>query len=138
MIEYVNKISLADYTGLRHSVGWSAVEDAQAKIGIDNSFFLVVAMAQGRAVGMTRVVSDGGYFMLIVDVVVHPDYQGKGIGYEMMAQVMAHIHAYLQPGQSAMVNLMAAKGKEPFYEKFGFIERPNDKLGAGMVQTIKA
>lgn len=36
-----------------------------------------------------------------------------------------------------MVNLMAAKGKEPFYKKFGFIERPNDKHGAGMIQYLK-
>ncbi len=26
----------------------------------------------------------------------------------------------------------AATGKEPFYEKYGFTRRPNDRLGAGM------
>jgi hypothetical protein len=31
-----------------------------------------------------------------------------------------------------MVNLMAAQGKEGFYKKFGFAERPNDGHGAGM------
>jgi hypothetical protein len=33
-----------------------------------------------------------------------------------------------------MINLMAARGKEGFYKKFGFIERPNDEKGAGMSQ----
>ena len=32
--------------------------------------------------------------------------------------------------------LLAAKGKEPFYEKLGFVERPNDRLGAGMDQLF--
>ena len=29
--------------------------------------------------------------------------------------------------------LGAAKGKEGFYEKFGFVTRPNDDVGAGMI-----
>jgi hypothetical protein len=33
---------------------------------------------------------------------------------------------------------MAAKGKEPFYEKFGFLLRPNEKTGAGMDQWFFA
>ncbi len=137
MIDYVNTISVEDYNGLRCSVGWSSVEEKQAQTGIDHSFFLIAAVADGRPVGMARVVSDGGYFMLIVDVIVHPDFQCMGIGHAMMAQVMDRIHAHLEPGQQAMINLMAAKGKEPFYKKFGFIERPNDKHGAGMIQYLK-
>ncbi|WP_253287331.1 hypothetical protein [Clostridium bornimense] len=34
------------------------------------------------------------------------------------------------------IGLMAAKGKEEFYKKFGFIERPNDHQGPGMIQII--
>jgi len=29
---------------------------------------------------------------------------------------------------------MAAAGKEPFYEKYGFTRRPTERLGAGMTQ----
>ena len=32
--------------------------------------------------------------------------------------------------------LMASKGKEAFYERYGFISRPNEKQGAGMQQRI--
>jgi len=38
--------------------------------------------------------------------------------------------------ERAIIGLMAAKGKERFYKKYGFIERPNDNLGAGMIKTI--
>ncbi len=137
MIEYVSHISVEDYNSLRGGAGWGAVEETQARTGIDNSFFLVAAVADGQTVGMARVVSDGGYYMLIVDVIVRPDYQGQGIGQAMVAQALEHIRAYLRPGQKAMVNLMAAKGKEPFYEKFGFLERPNDRLGAGMMLYVQ-
>lgn len=136
MIDYVNQISVADYNALRQSVGWNIVEDTQAKIGIGNSFFLVSALADGQTVGMTRVISDGGYYMLVADVIVHPDFQGQGIGRAMMTQAMARIYAHLGPGQKVIVNLLAAKNKEPFYEHFGFIKRPNDQYGAGMVQYL--
>jgi len=136
MCQYVHTISVADYNHLRHSVGWDAVEETQAQIGISHSFFLVAAVDNGCTVGLTRVVSDGGYFMLIADVIVLPNYQGKGIGRAMIEQAMARIRAHIKPGQSAMINLMAAKGKESFYKQFGFIERPNDRSGAGMAQYI--
>ena len=32
--------------------------------------FVVTAMEDGYAVGMTRIVSDGGYFALVVDAIV--------------------------------------------------------------------
>lgn len=33
--------------------------------------------------------------------------------------------------------LMAVKGKEEFYKKFGFVERPNENFGCGMHQWIE-
>jgi len=44
---------------------------------------------------------------------------------------------YIKKAQCVFVNLMSAKGREHFYEKFGFEIRPNDNLGAGMSQWIK-
>lgn len=37
-----------------------------------------------------------------------------------------------EPGDKIMFILGAAKGKEDFYEKFGFKQRPNDFSGSGM------
>ena len=33
---------------------------------------------------------------------------------------------------------MAAKGKEEFYKKFGFIDRPNENFGCGMHKWLEA
>jgi hypothetical protein len=32
---------------------------------------------------------------------------------------------------------MAAQGKERFYQEFGFVGRPNETMGAGMVQYMR-
>ena len=41
------------------------------------------------------------------------------------------------PGTRIMLDLMCARGRENFYKKEGFISRPNDKLGPGMIMYIK-
>lgn len=135
-IEYVNSISCTDYNHLRKSVGWNEIAVRQAQIGINNSAYIVSAIYKGKTVGMARVVSDGGYVVILVDVIVLPEFQGKGIGKTMLNRVMEYIRSSLAEGEGVFVNLMAAKGKEAFYRQFGFIERPTDQLGAGMTQWI--
>lgn len=137
MINYTNKISVEDYSFLRKSVGWSEIEKSQAGIGISNSAFVIAAASGGKTVGMARVVSDGGYVALICDVIVMPDFQGKGIGKTMMRKVMDYIAGSIKEGQSVMVNLMAVKGRETFYNQFGFIDRPNNESGCGMTMWVK-
>ena len=81
---------------------------------------------------------DHGYVVYIADVIVRPDFQGKGIGRELMNYAMNYIKSKLKPGWRIMVNLQAAKDKEGFYKKFGFIERPNEDFGPGMHQWISS
>ncbi len=133
---YADTISAEDYNHLRKSVGWAELEGKQAQIGINNSAFLVAAIVDDETVGVTRVVSDGGYISIIVDVIVLPSFQGKGIGKTMMQKAMDYIKSSMSEGQFVFVNLMAAKGKESFYSRFGFEIRPNEKVGAGMTQYI--
>ncbi len=50
---------------------------------------------------------------------------------------MSKIRGSLKPGYKIMISLLAAKGKEEFYKKFNFIDRPNDAFGCGMHQWIE-
>lgn len=135
-ITYKNAMTAEQFNNLRVSVAWSPVEPALAQKGLEHTAFLTVACDNEKPVGMARVITDYGYQVLIADVIVHPDYQGKGIGTDMMKQVMAYINDSVAPGQGKAVTLNAAKGKESFYKRFGFFERPTDKFGAGMTQWI--
>lgn len=135
-IEYVNTLSFTEYNHLRKSVGWNEIADKQAQTGINNSAYIVSAICKDKTVGMARVVGDCGYIAVIVDVIVLPEFQGKGIGKTMMNMVMEHIKSNITEGEGVFVNLMSAKGRESFYKQYGFIERPNDKLGSGMTQWI--
>ena len=136
-ITYSDKISLSDYNKLRKSTKWIEIEKKQAHTGLKNSAFMIVAKDRNKTVGMARVITDGGYFALIVDVIVLPKYQKNGIGQYMMQAVMDYLYSCIGEGQSMYINLMAEKNKEGFYEKFGFNKRPDKLNGAGMTQYIE-
>lgn len=133
MIEYSKDITFEEYNELRRLVGWGTISERQFNTSIPNSRFITVGKCNGRTISMARAVGDGGYHLLIVDVIVHPDFQGRGIGKEMLSQLMNFVkNGYVKKGETTMVSLLSAKGKEPFYEKLGFMKRPNDERGAGM------
>ena len=136
MITYTNEITHADYAMLRASAGWRALSPAQVEAAISGSAFLVAAKDGPRAVGMTRLMSDGGYFAVVLDVVVLPEYQGRGIGREMMARAAAHLQAGLRPGEQSYTLLTSAPGREGFYEKMGFHQVPTEGEGAGLVMRL--
>nr|WP_319489703.1 GNAT family N-acetyltransferase [uncultured Caproiciproducens sp.] len=136
-IAYQHELTAEDYNALRKAVEWDEIESDQAQEGLRNSAYMIAAADEGKMVGMARAISDGGYVVLISDVIVHPDYQGQGIAKTMIEDIMTYFTDRLKSGQAILFNLMAAKGRESFYKQFGFSERPNDSVGAGMTQWIK-
>ena len=103
---------------------------------MSNSAFLCCIRKDGKPAGFGRLIWDRGYIVVVSDIIVRPEYQGLGLGRLIMETLMDEIQSYLKPGYKIMVNLMANKGKEGFYRKFGFIERPNDTVGCGMHQWL--
>ena len=136
-ITYTNQISLVDYQALRQAVGWPKIEEKMAEIGLQNSQYIISAIHDGKTIGMARVVGDGGYYMTVVDVIVLPEYQGKGIGKTMMQKVIEYAQSCVSGEQIANVALFSAKGREPFYEQRGFVARPDDNFGAGMMMYVR-
>jgi len=136
-ITYTNQITLIDYQALRHAVGWPKIEEKITEVGLQNSQYIISAVHDDKTIGMARVIGDGGYYMTVVDVIVLPEYQGKGIGKAMMQKVMEYAKSCVSGEQVANISLFCAKGREAFYEQFGFWARPNDTFGPGMMMNVK-
>jgi len=121
---------------LRASAGWVTIHPELAKVGLKGSALLIAAKDGDITVGTARLVWDGGYAALIKDVLVLPEYQGKGIGTAMMTQILDYLKSKLEHGYGIQIDLMSVKGKESFYENFGFSIRPRENRGAGMDMWI--
>ncbi len=124
-----------EYNWLREQVGWRTHPEEAIRKALPNSLYGVCAYQAGQLVGMARVIGDGGLVYYIQDVIVVPACQRQGIGAQMMDRVMNYIRAHAS--QNMTVGLMSAKGKEAFYEKYGFTVRPTERLGAGMTMFWK-
>jgi ribosomal protein S18 acetylase RimI-like enzyme len=126
--------TVEEYNHLRKLAGWPVIETAQATLGLSRSLFgaCVLDDRSTSIAGMGRIVGDNAIYLHIQDVVVHPEYQRMGIGKMIMKELMAYIDTV--GGANTNIGLMCSKGREDFYKTFGFIERPNEKFGAGMIK----
>ncbi len=137
MLEYIDKApTLEEYKEMRRRVNFMTLSDRIAANALNNAFHITVVRDDGKAVGMIRVLSDGSYANFITDVIVIPEYQHRGIGTEMMRRTVEFMRSTICEGETIVLYLMSATGKEPFYRRFGFKARPNEVWGAGMSQWI--
>ena len=135
-ITYTNTITPDEFNILHEAVGWGVVSNQERiQKALNCSNFLIAARINEKIIGMARVIDDG-LQALLLDVIVLPEYQRQGIGKTLMNYVMEYLYILSQNG-GIKVNLLTAPDKVGFYEKFGFISRPNDKLGPGMTQWIQ-
>ena len=85
------------------------------EIAVANSNPIVTAWDGENMIGFARATSDGIYRATIWDVVIHPDYQGGGLGRKLVQTVLSH------PLMSRVerVYLMTTH-QQKFYERIGF------------------
>ncbi len=125
------------YMELRAAVNFRKLSRDQAKRGLDNSLYTLVAYKDGKAVGMGRIVGDGAIICYVQDLIIRPEVQGEGIGGLILESLKSFVINTGFEGTTMMFDLMCAKGREPFYKKHGFIARPTDDLGPGMIQYLE-
>lgn len=111
--------TLDEYIYLCSSVGWKDFMNFDvAETSIRNSAYSVIVKNNHRIIGMGRIVGDGAIYFYIQDIVVHPEYQGKGIGKEIMKALTKYLED--NTPDKAFIGLFASKGKAEFYEKYDF------------------
>lgn len=125
------------YMELRAAVNFRKLSRDQAKRGLDNSLYTLVAYKDGKAVGMGRIVGDGAIICYVQDLIIRPEVQGEGIGGLILESLKSFVINTGFDGTTMMFDLMCAKGREPFYKKHGFIARPTEDLGPGMIQYLE-
>lgn len=119
-------------------VEWKVVSETLKRVGMgyhepdvhrkafENSYVTVFVYHDGQLIGFGRAISDGAYQAAIYDVAVVPEFQKKGIGTKIIANILSRI-------SQCNVILFASPGKEDFYRKLGL-----RKMKTGMALFRKA
>lgn len=118
MIEY-NSLTISEYIDILKTVGWKIPSERLLKLSLANGTNVKIIL-NNQTIGMARFVTDGGYAGLIMDVIVKPEFQGKGYGKLLIDSLLKYIKDKLIDGEEMMIQLLAAPGKQTFYSQFGF------------------
>lgn len=132
-----NDLYVDTYLKIREKVNWKRLTREQAKRALDNSLFTVVAIENDNVLGMGRIVGDGAVICYVQDLIIVPEAQGRGVGKMIMERLIEYVRGIQLEDTEMMFDLMCAKGREPFYENLGFIARPTEELGPGMIQYLR-
>ena len=101
---------------LYKSVGWENYthDPVMLKNAYQHSLCIMSAYVEEKLAGIIRVVGDGYSIVYMQDLIVHPDYQKKGIG-------TALINAIFEKYQNVyQIVLLSDEDNVGFYEKTGF------------------
>lgn len=120
MIQYKenDRVEKEDLKQLYSSVGWIAYTNNLEVLdkAVNNSLAVITAWDNEKLVGLIRVVCDNYTIIYIQDILVHPDYQNKQIGTQLMNQML---QKYKTVRQKTLLTEDAPDVRH-FYEKFGF------------------
>jgi N-acetylglutamate synthase-like GNAT family acetyltransferase len=120
--------NINNYWTLFESTGWNTgykFTIEELKIALENNWYSVSAYAGNKLIGCGRIISDGIHHALIVDLMIFPEYQKKGIGSEILKILLEKC----TENNIRDIQLFSAKGKLKFYEKFGFEKRNENAPG---------
>ena len=94
---------------------WSSAEKPKTLLAaLRNSHSLVVARVDGELVGIANAISDSHLVVYYPHMLVHPEYQGKGIGRKMMETMQTVYGSFHQ-------QMLTADGEAiAFYKALGF------------------
>ncbi len=124
------------FARLLDGTGWFSDDPpsrSELAAALASSWTAVGAYAGSRLVGTGRVVADGVLHALIVDVIVEPEWQGRGVGRGIMERLVAACEA----AGIRDVQLFCATGKRGFYERLGFRARSDEAPGMELVRPAR-
>jgi GNAT superfamily N-acetyltransferase len=100
---------------LRAEVGWDRFEDKYDRVLL-NSYAHFTARDEGRLVAFVNVISDGIGDAFLVDLLVHPRYQRRGLGRSLVEAAISEIST----DGVRCIQVTFHPELEGFYRKCGF------------------
>nr|YP_009257465.1 hypothetical protein [Coeloseira compressa]ANH09548.1 hypothetical protein [Coeloseira compressa] len=124
-----NQIDIYDLEKLCDAVGWVRRPVKKVKIAIEHSFLTVSLFCDNdhkrQLIGFARATSDNAFNATIWDVVIHPEFQGHGLGKTLMNQTIK----YLRHADISTITLFADPNVVAFYSNLGFVTDPDGVKG---------
>lgn len=123
-------IDLYELEELCDQVGWARRPIRKVRKAIQHSFLVVTVWEvrnsnRKRLIGFARATSDYAFNATVWDVVIHPEFQSKGLGKGLMKFIIKK----LRESDISNITLFADPQVVDFYQRLGFILDPEGIKG---------
>lgn len=123
-------IDLYELEELCDKVGWARRPIRKVRKAIQHSFLVVTVWEvrnsnRRRLIGFARATSDCAFNATVWDVVIHPEFQSKGLGKGLMKFIIKK----LRESDISNITLFADPQVIEFYRRLGFILDPEGIKG---------
>lgn len=108
------EVSWTQVAALFAAVGWGARDSDDIRAAFSRSTFKAFAYEGDELLGFGRTIDDGKFYAMVVDVVVSPAHQRRGVGRAIVEDLQGRMKGFL------VMTLTAAPDVQPFYEKLGW------------------
>lgn len=116
MIQINLDIRAEEVPGLREAVGWSRRDSDYPVLFQRCNFWAGARDPEGRLIAFGYVAGTGLEHGYMEDIIVHPDYQRRGVGQQLVKELL---NESIRRGLTIVTLTYSRKHKE-FYEKCGF------------------
>jgi ribosomal protein S18 acetylase RimI-like enzyme len=131
VVDELTDHQLDDLVGLYRSTWWASdrtVDDARAVVGASDLVVGLIEVASDRLVAFCRVLTDRHVIAVILDVIVHPDRRGAGLGGRLMDEILGRPEL----ARVGSIELVCQPDLLDFYRRFGF----TDQVGSSLLMRL--
>ncbi len=128
-IELIEQLPGEDeYWQLFETTGWNEnyqLKKEELNKALEQSWYCISMYNNNKLIGFGRIISDGIHHAFIVDLIIHPNFRGQGLG----SKVLEKLINKCKSSNIRDIQLFSTKDKFEFYEKFGFKKRADNAPG---------
>jgi len=129
-MKIVYDVTVEDFNRLHVAAGWKPLDIDIVKKSLDGSMFKISILEDDKCIGMARILGDYASHGLLCDVIVAPEYQGKGYGTKMLKALTDKVQEFVDDGRDEfLLELCPTYGNEKFYERCGLKNKPESMAG---------
>lgn len=125
----IKELCPEDLIELRKEIGWKDINYEQIKKGLDNTMCKVSIKIDNQIIACGRLVGDYSCKGILSDIIVHPEYQGKGYGKIIVTTLIEMTNNNLKEGELFQIEATPTAGNKDFYLKCGMKYKPENQDG---------
>ena len=123
------KITSQDFYDMRKSVDWKNIKLEQLEKALNYTMIVVGIYEENKIVAMGRLVGDYSCKGMLTDIIVRPEFQGKGYGKLVVTKIIEQCKKNLNNGDKLCIEANPTAGNKEFYINCGLKYEPQKQDG---------